>query len=167
MKTLQTTTRTTILLAAGALAVGYAAGGALVWFIAVGAAALAWLSAEWRGWPWLATLAFAADVWLAAYGISKGYGPVWMAAAVILALAALATGQFVRRAGPVLRDEDAPPIIWRFATRLGVLAAISLGLSLLALNLEINLTFGLAILGGMVLVFALSRIVAAVRRRSD
>lgn len=147
------------------LGIGFVGEGALPWPEALVVILLLGALGEWRGWGWLATLAFALSVVMAAGGLSIGRPAGWMFAAVIAALSAWVLGDFARRCVDA-PPEGYPPLLRRFLARLLALDALAAGLAVLALTVHLSLSFLPALLLGIVLIAGLSRVLTVLRREA-
>jgi hypothetical protein len=145
------------------LALGYA--GQSLW-AGVGVAAvigLLWLAGDWRGVGWMAEPCLAGWVALAAFGAWIGLTSSWMLLGVVAALVAWDLAHFAAR----LRAAGATPPPAELARahlrRLAIVAAVGLLLGGIALGIEIELTFGWALLAAALAVIGMSRLIGAGR----
>jgi hypothetical protein len=152
-------------LSAVLLGFGFVGEGALPWPEALIVTLLLGVFGEWRGWGWLATLAFALLIMMAAGGLSIGRPAVWMFASGIAALSAWVLGDFARRSSAA-PPEGYASLLGRFLLRLAVLDVFAAGLAVLALSVHLSLPFFSALLLGIALVFGLSRVLATLRREA-
>jgi hypothetical protein len=124
-----------------------------------------WLAAARGRLGWGMSAGFLLLVGLCAFGALSRVPPGWGLVGVVAALAAWDLSAFagrLARAGHVV-DE---PALWRaHLRRLGPLLGAGLALGTVALLLRLNLSFGWALLLGIVAVVALSRAVASLREQ--
>ncbi len=158
-------TFTALALAVILLGAGFTGEGVLPWPEALIVILLLGALGEWRGWGWLATLAFVLLIMMAAGGLSLGRPAGWMFASGIAALSAWVLGDFVRRAGAA-PPEEYPSFLRRFLLRLLMLDLLAAGMAALALTVHLSLPFFPALLLGIALMFGLSRVLATLRREA-
>jgi len=144
-----------------ALALGYA--GQSLW-AGVGVAVvigLLWLAGDWRDADWVAEPCLAGWVALAAFGAWIGLTSGWMLLGVVAALAAWDLAHFAAR----LRGAGAIPppneLLHAHLRRLAIVAASGLLLGGIALGIQIELTFGWALLAAALAIIGLSSVIRA------
>lgn len=147
------------------LAYGYSQEGfsrPALWIALLG---VAWLLAEWRRLYWFASVALLLVVFAAAYGVWREFALVWMFLGALGGLLGWDLSDFARRlryAAPTDRIED---LEQRHLMRVGVVAALGLGLAYLSTLLQVRrLAFEVAV--GLILlaVFGLTRLVLRLRK---
>ncbi|MGD8624715.1 MAG: hypothetical protein PVF47_02325 [Anaerolineae bacterium] len=157
----------TVGLATLALALGYGLGAQWTGTAAALAAGLLWLAAWWRRLPWTAAAGLVAFTILAAGGIWLGLGAGWMLLALIAALAAWDLDAFARRLAGADRIHEEEAVERRHLARLGLVIGLGGFLALLALGIELRLTFLPALLLGLLAVIGLGRALSHIRQESD
>ena len=123
-----------------------------------------WLSGYWRGWAWMAPLGLVGFVGLAASGVLLGLEAGAMVAGVVAALCAWDLHHFALTLQEVGQVKDGRALEQRHLSRLLAVAALGLVLAVIALRVEIRLTFFEALLLGLLVVWGLSRGIRFVRR---
>ena len=154
-------------LATLALALGYGLGGRWAAAAAALAAGVLWLAGWWRriaGTEGAGLLAFTG---LAAWGLWLGLGAGWMLLAVVGALVAWDLAPFQRRMAATDRVQEQAAIERRHLARLGLVIGLGCFLALLALGIELRLTFLPILLLGLLAVIGLGRALSHFRRESD
>ncbi len=154
-----------ILLGNISLAIGYGQGGAAaysLWFLLLAAL---WLFTHFRKWYWFASLALLLMIVAAAYGIWLGYPTVWMVLGAVGGLLGWDLSDFARRLGFASPMDDTRTMERRHLERVGIVAALGLGLALLSSifhfqRLAFEVAVGLLILA----VLGLTRLVIGLRR---
>jgi len=154
-----------ILLGTASLAMGYAQAGAADysrWFLLL---AVIWLFAHFRKWYWFSSIALLVTVVAAAYGVWQGFATVWMLLGALGGLLGWDLSDFARRLSYAAPMDDTRGMERRHLERVGIVAALGLGLALLSLYIRINrLAFEVAV--GLVLLAALglTRLVMGLRK---
>ena len=154
-----------ILLGTASLAIGYSQAGAADysrWFLLL---AVIWLFAHFRKWYWFSSIALLVKVVAAAYGVWQGFATVWMLLGALGGLLGWDLSDFARRLGYAAPMDDTRGMERRHLERVGIVAALGLGLALLSLYIRINrLAFEVAV--GLVLLAALglTRLVMGLRK---
>ena len=147
-------------LATLALALGYA--GPSLWGVGVAVAfGLLWLAGDWRSWDWAADVCLAGWVGLAALGTWQELPAGWMLIGVVAALATWDLGHFavrLRAAGAILPPADLTRAHLR---QLAIVIAAGLLLGGIALGIQVELTFGWALLAAALAIIGLSRLISA------
>ncbi len=157
----------TTALAAGALALGYGLSGLWTWMLLVLALGLLWLLGQRRGWGWMASAVLVLFVIAAASGLWFGLVAGWMLSGVVAALSAWDLDHFALRLRSVERVEGAHELERRHLRRLLIADGLGLLLAALALRVEIELSFGVALLLGLFAVLGLGQVIGFLRRESD
>ena len=153
-------------LACLALAAGYALGGLWTWGLAALLPLLLWLIGLGRPWSLPAAAGLVAFATLAAAGLLAGLAPAWMLLALVAALCAWDLDHLARRLAatdlvPHRRDLEKHHLL-----RLLAVAGLGLLLALVALEVELQLTFFPALLLGLLALWGLSRLVRHLRREN-
>jgi hypothetical protein len=160
-----------ILLAAVGLAAGYAQGGQLaagLWLAALG---LAWLAARRLDRGWIDSIALLLYTGAAALGLLFQAPAGWMLASAAAALAAWDLAYFLRRVKGLEGEKASQALERQHLLRLAGVIATGLGIAgaamLLAPLLRLRFSFGLALIGGLLVFIALSQVIGFLRRESD
>src|SRR5215211_3250250 len=144
-----------ILLGTASLAIGYGQAAATnnysLWFIVLAAI---WLFAHFRKWYWFSSIALLITVIAAAYGVWRELPTVWMLLAAVGGLLGWDLSDFARRLSYAAPMDDTRDMQRRHLERVGIVAALGIGLALLSLYIRINrLAFEVAV--GLLLLAAL------------
>jgi len=156
-----------IVLATGALALGYGLGGMALWVLPIVALGGLWLLALWRRLAWAAWLGLALYAALAAAGLLLGLAGGWMLLGLVAALAAWDLDWFLHRLKQVGWVAEEGDLARRHHLRLLLVLGLGLLPAAVALELELDLGFGIVLLLGSLAIFGLSRAVGFLRRESD
>ncbi len=154
-----------ILLGTASLAMGYSRAGAAdyrLWFLLL---AVLWLITHFRKWYWFSSIALLLIIVAAAYGVWRGFPTVWMLLGAVGGLLAWDLSDFARRLSYAAPMDDTRSLERRHLERVGIVAALGLGLSLLSVFIHFRrLAFEVAV--GLVLLAALglTRLVIGLRR---
>ncbi len=103
---------------------------------------LLWLLAEWRRWPWVASPALFVLVGAAGIGAWMGLSPILMAFSVLGSLLAWDLADFSRRLHCAAPEDDLRKLENKHLVRLVILGVIGLSLSLTAMYLNLQISFG-------------------------
>jgi hypothetical protein len=154
-------------LSAGAFALGSALGG--LWFVALPVLVMGviWLAGQFRGWSWISSLGLVLSTVAAGGGLLVGLGAGWMLAGLVAALAAWDLHHFSHTLASVSRVEGGRSLERRHLQRLLVALGPGVVLAIVALGIEVTLSFGFVLLLGLVAVLGLSQAVAFLRTESD
>jgi hypothetical protein len=154
-----------ILFGTASLAMGYSQAGAAdyrLWFLLLAAL---WLITHFRKWYWFSSIALLLMIVAAAYGVWSGFHTVWMLLGAVGGLLAWDLSDFARRLSYAAPMDDTRSLERRHLERVGIVAALGLGLSLLSVFIHFRrLAFEVAV--GLVLLAALglTRLVIGLRR---
>ena len=154
-----------VLLGNASLAMGYGQAGAADysrWFLLLAAL---WLFAHFRKWYWFSSIALLVMLVAAAYGIWLEYQAVWMLLGAVGGLLAWDLSDFARRLSFASPMDDTRSLEVRHLERVGIVAALGLGLALLSVFLHFQrLAFEVA--AGLLLLAALglARLVIGLRK---
>jgi len=154
-------------LAVGSLIIGYGLGGRWDWMLIPGLLGGLWLFGYWRGWGWMASVGLIGFVGFSAIGLRLGLDAAWLVAGLVAALCAWDLHRFVLLLQEVGQVEDERALEKRHLSRLLVVAGLGLVLAVVALRIEIRLTFFQTLLLGLLVVWGLSRGISFLRRESD
>lgn len=154
-----------ILLGTASLARGYLQAGVTDysrWFLLL---AVFWLFAQYRKWYWFSSIALLITVFAAAYGVWREFPAVWMLLGALGGLLGWDLSDFARRLSYAAPMDDTRDMERRHLGRVGIVAALGVGLALVSLYVRINrLAFEVAV--GLVLLAAigLTRLVIGLRK---
>ena len=154
-----------ILLGTASLAMGYSQAGAADyprWFLSL---AVSWLVAHFRKWYWFSSLALLIMILAAAYGVWNQFPTVWMLLGAVGGLLGWDLSDFARRLSYASPMDDTRSLERRHLERVGIVAALGLGLALLSVFIHFQrLAFEVAV--GLVLLAALglTRLVIGLRK---
>ena len=154
-----------ILLGTASLAIGYGQAGAMEyarWFFLL---AGAWAFAHFRKWYGFSSIALILVIAAAAYGVWLEYPAVWMLLGAVGGLLGWDLSDFSRRLSAASPMDDIRSMEIRHLERVGIVAALGLGLALLSVFLRFErLAFEVAV--GLLLLAALglTRLVIGLRK---
>ncbi len=154
-----------ILLGTASLAMGYSQAGATDyprWFLLLAAL---WLITHFRKAYWFSSIALLAVIIAAAYGVWYGFPTVWMLLGAVGGLLGWDLSDFARRLSYASPMDDTRSMEQRHLERVGIVAALGLGLALLSVFIHFQrLAFEVAV--GLVLLAALglTRLVIGLRK---
>jgi hypothetical protein len=163
-------------LAAGALALGYAANGEWLGGVAILLIGATWWIAQQRrwppiaangGWPRSASLGLIVFTASAAFGILRGASTMTMLVGTVAALAAWDLDHFERRLRAAQRAEGRSALIRAHLRRLSIVVGLGLALGGIGLSVQVEITFGWALLLGLLAFLALSGVIAFGQRESE
>jgi hypothetical protein len=148
-----------------ALTLGYAATGHWPLATLIVAIGLLWSLGVWRRWIWTNPTGFIGLIFGAALGIGFEASTGWLLVGTVAALIAWDLDNFLSRLAQTdisAGGSDSPhQDHWR---RLAIVSGLGLLLGWIATGFEISLTFGLAVLVGLLLAISLSWTFGLVRR---
>jgi hypothetical protein len=156
-----------IVLATGALGLGYGLNGSWSIVIIIAALGALWLVGQWLGWGWTASVELVCFVIIAAVGQVMRPGNGWTLTGVVGALSAWDLHHFAQRLRGSGQVEGTRALERRHFQRLLVVAGAGLLLGAVALGARIELGFGIALLLGVLAVLGLTRTTRFLRRQSD
>jgi hypothetical protein len=154
-----------ILLGTASLAMGYSQGGASDysrWFLLL---AILWLVTHFRKWYWFSSVALILMIFAAAYGVWSQFPTVWMLLGAVGCLLGWDLSDFARRLSYASPMDDTRGMERRHLERVGIVAALGLGLAILSVVIRVErLAFEVAV--GLVLLAALglTRLVIGLRK---
>jgi hypothetical protein len=154
-----------IVLGVASLAVGYSQGGGgeySVWFLLLAAL---WLFTHIRKWYWFSSIALVIMIVAAAYGVWRQFPAVWMLLGAVGGLLGWDLSDFARRLSYASPMDDTRPLERRHLERVGIVAALGLGLALLSTIIHFQrLAFEVAVGLLILAVLGLTRLVIGLRR---
>jgi len=154
-----------ILVGTASLALGYGQAGATVysrWFIVL---ALVWFFMQYRKWYWFSSIALLIIVVGAAYGVWREFPTVWMLLGAVGGLLGWDLSDFTRRLGYASPMDDTRTLERRHLERVGIVAAVGVGLALVSIYIRIHrLAFEVAVGLLLLAVLGLTRLVVGLRK---
>lgn len=146
------------------LALGYALHAHWLWAgLAIGLG-LGWLVGQGWGWYWPAPVGFTLLIGLAAWGVWQGLSPGWFLFSTVAALVAWDLANFAQRQQQAAPEARAAGLAGLHLRRLLPVAGLGWLLGYLALNLHFNLSFGWALLLGLLVILGLSRAIGFLKQ---
>jgi hypothetical protein len=124
-----------------------------------------WLFSQWPRWWWFSSVGLFIAVLFAALGLWLDITPGWMFSGGIFALLAWDLTDFRRRIQFVAIDDDQRDLERRHIARLTLLALAGLGLSSIAMFMQVQFTFEWVILLVIVSMLGLTQLVSWIRRQ--
>ncbi len=125
---------------------------------------LIWLLAEWRRWAWVALPALFVLVCAAGIGAWKGLSPILMVFSVLGSLLAGDLNDFSHRLHSAAPEDDLKKLEKMHLARLVILGATGLSLSLVAMYLHLQISFGWMFLVAFAAVLGLMQLVKSFRQ---
>lgn len=154
-----------ILLGTASLAMGYRQGGAStysIWFLLL---AGLWLLTHFRRYFWFSSVALLIIVVAAAYGVWREFPTVWMLLGALGGLLSWDLSDFARRLSYAAPMDDTSGMERRHLERVGIVAALGIGLALVSIYIHINrLAFEVAVGLLLLAVLGLTRLVIGLRK---
>ena len=132
------------------------------WLLILG---VIWIMAHWRKYHWFSSVALFITLMAAAYGVWNGFTTIWMLIGALGGLLGWDLSDFARRLSYAARTDDVQGMEIRHLERVGIVAALGLGLALLSLYIRIErLAFEVAV--GLILLAALglTRLIVGLRK---
>ena len=132
------------------------------WLLILG---VIWIVAHWRKNYWFSSAALFITLIAAAYGVWNGFTTIWMLVGALGGLLGWDLSDFARRLTFAARTDDVQGMERRHLERVGIVAALGLGLALLSLYVRIQrLAFEVAV--GLILLAALglTRLIVGLRK---
>ena len=154
-----------ILLGTISLGIGYIQGdmpGYSLWFLLLAAV---WLVMHFRKWYWFSSIALVIVILAAAFGVWHEFPTVWMLLGALGGLLGWDLSDFARRLSYAAPMDDTRGLERLHMERVGIVAALGLGLALLSVFVHIQrLAFEVAV--GLVLLatLGLTRLVIGLRK---
>jgi len=155
-----------IILASSAFIVAYGLG--VLWLptVAILVLGVAWILAPRAAWPWLPWVMMTLLVVIAAVGAWLALRPVPLVVGLVAAVSAWDLDLFVRQLRRVDRVERGDRLKRRHLRRLVAVDGVGLLMAILALTVEIQLTFALALGLGLAALVGLSRLIVFLRQET-
>jgi hypothetical protein len=155
-----------IVLAASALIAAYGLGA--LWLPAAGILVLAglWFVGQQANWPWMSWLMVALFAGAAAFGALLELSPLPLVIGLIAALSAWDLGEFDRQLQRADAVEGEHVLKRRHLRRLLVVDGLGLLCAMVALAVQVRLSFGLALVLGLIALVGLSRAIRFLRRET-
>lgn len=154
-----------IIIGTASLAIGYGQAGAVnysLWFLVLAAL---WLTAHFRKYYWFSSIALLIMVVAAAYGVWCEYATVWMLLGAVGGLLGWDLSDFARRLSYASPMDDTRTMERHHLERVGIVAALGVGLALVSIYIRINrLAFEVAVGLLLLAVLGLTRLVIGLRR---
>jgi hypothetical protein len=154
-----------ILFGTASLAVGYGQAGAADigrWLLVLAAI---WLFAHFRKWYWFSSVALVVIVVAAAYGVWQEFPTVWMLLGAVGGLLGWDLSDFARRLSYASPMDDTRTMERLHMERVGIVAALGVGLALLSVYVRIHrLAFEVAVGLLLLAVLGLTRLVIGLRK---
>ena len=154
---------TSLIVLALSLTAGLFLSGSAVWAIIALLLAAFWTFAHFRDWVWANSFSFLLLFIVIVLGTYVDVENIWLIIAIFSALVAWDISYWISRRNRVQRVDHEDIMLNQHLRRLGGVLVIGLGLSLVALNLRLTLTFGWMLILGFVMILALSRVVMFLR----
>ncbi len=154
-----------ILIGTASLAIGYRQTGAADLSLGFLVLAVIWLLAHFRKWYWFSSLALIMLIIAAAYGVWREFPTVWMLLGAVGGLLGWDLSDFARRLSYAAPMDDTRTMERLHMERVGIVAALGVGLALLSVYIRIHrLAFEVAV--GLLLLAALglTRLVISLRK---
>ncbi|MFN2273076.1 MAG: hypothetical protein ACK2US_19715 [Anaerolineae bacterium] len=156
-----------IVLAAGALALGYVLNGSSSIAIVIAVLGGLWLLGQWRRWGWTASIGLASFVIIAAAGLGMSVRGIWMLAGVVGALSAWDLDHFARQMRESGQVKGARALERRHLQRLLIVDGASLLLGAVALGARVEFSFGVALLLGVLATLGLTQAIGFLKRQGE
>jgi hypothetical protein len=125
---------------------------------------LLWLLSLWRRWTWVASLGLVVFMGAAMLGLWIGLSPILMVCGVLFGLSAWDLADFSRRLHRAAPEDDLRKLENIHLVRLILLGVVSLILSLLAVFLHLQISFGWMFLLAFAVVLGMVQLVKRLRR---
>jgi hypothetical protein len=154
-----------ILLGTISLGIGYIQGGMAGYSLWVLLLAAVWLITHFRKWYWFSSIALMIVILAAAFGVWHEFPTVWMLLGALGGLLGWDLSDFARRLSYAAPMDDTRGLQRLHMERIGIVAALGLGLALLSVFIHVQrLAFEVAV--GLVLLAALglTRLVIGLRK---
>ncbi len=154
-----------IVLGAASLAYGYSQEGYATVALWIALMGIVWLLAEWRRLYWFASVALLLVIFVAGYGVWQEFALVWMFLGALGGLLGWDLSDFARRLRYAAPIDNIQEMERRHLARVGIVAALGLGLAYLSTLLQVRrLAFEVAV--GLILfaAFGLARLVMRLRK---
>ncbi|HSL46575.1 MAG TPA: hypothetical protein VK897_24285 [Anaerolineales bacterium] len=154
-----------ILLGTISLTVGYSLAGAADYSRFFLVLAILWLVAHFRKGYWFSSIALIIIIAGAAYGVWQQFPTVWMLLGAVGGLLGWDLSDFARRLSYASPMDDTRSMELRHLERVGIVAALGLGLSLLTVFVRFQrLAFEVAVVLVLLAALGLTRLVIGLRK---
>ncbi len=163
MKLLQQVFYSSLAVTALSLAIGFVTNGLTGYVVLPLLIASFWALSQWRTWAWGNPLSFGFYCLVIAVGVWQDVSVVWLLLGIASSIVSWDLSHLIARGKRVEKIIDQGEMIKRHFLRLGGVLVIGLGLCLLALNLHLTITFGWALILGLLMFLALSRVISFLR----
>lgn len=131
----------------------------LVWLLA-----LIWGVGFWRGWGWSENLFFVILVMVCGVGVLMGVWPIWCMIGLFASLMTWDLHRFIWRIRRAKRIQDEERLVQRHLQRLASVLGVGVLMSIAAMLIRLELSFGFAVLLGLLAVIALGQLIVAQNR---
>jgi hypothetical protein len=158
------TSRLFLISASILLAAGYWLGGYVQIALALAILPIIGLIFLWKGWGWVLSILLAIFSGLAAAGFYLDLEPAWLISGILAALVAWDQEHLSRRIKSAGRIDAQPMLIKKHWIRLGWVCLAGLLLVGLTYLIQVEFTFGLAVVLAILAVIGLSQGIAFLRR---
>jgi hypothetical protein len=156
-----------IVLATGAMALGYERGGFRSGTVFVLAVGLLWLLSARRDRGEMASLGLLSLAGAGIFGLWLGLETSWMVSGLVVALSAWDLDHFARRLRRVAQVDKVRRLEAIHLRRLAIVGGAALLVAAVALSIRVELGFGMALLLGVLAILGLSRVIGSFRRQGD
>jgi hypothetical protein len=123
-----------------------------------------WLVSQWRRWTWVASLGLFVFVGAAVLGVWIGLRPIPMAFSVLGSLLAWDLADFSRRSQSAAPEDDLRRLEKKHLLRIAILGVAGLSLSLVAMYLHLQISFGWMFLLAFATVLGMMQLVKRFRQ---
>jgi hypothetical protein len=153
--------------ATGAFMAGYAIGGLWIWTLPILGLAALWLLGQRHGLKWLSSLELSLFVGMAIYGLWLKLAPGLMLVGMVASLVVWDLESFLQRMEDAERVDQRDALEQKYLRRLLIVAGSGALLAVGGLSLDLNFSFGSALLLSLLAVVGLSWTIRFLRRESD
>ena len=152
------------LLAAGSLAAGYALAGQWPWAVVFTLLGLLGIVGQRRKWEMTSSILLFLFVVGDVNALSQGVAVPWLLISLVAALSAWDLDHFTRRLRKAEQIDKARVLERRHLRRLLIVDGLSLLVAAIALVLQVEISFGVALILGALAVMGISQVVAFLRQ---
>jgi hypothetical protein len=156
-----------VVLATALLALGYGFAEWWTWALPIAGVGVLWLLCLWRRVAFASSVGLVLSAGVAAAGLLLEVGAGWMLGGLVAALSAWDLDAFLTRVEGIAWVEGQRDLERRHLVRLLIVDVLGLMLAVVALQIEIRFTFGVAVLLGLLAIVGLSRAIGFVNRESN
>jgi hypothetical protein len=125
---------------------------------------LLWLLSQWRRWSWVPSLGLVVFMGAAMLGLWIGLSPILMTCGVLFGLTAWDLADFSSRLHRAAPEDNLRKLENTHLVRLTLLGLVSLSLSLLAMFLHLQISFGWMFLLAFAVILGMAQLVKRLRR---